>query len=328
MPADSTTARTAPPAMMPVPSGAGFRSTWPAPNRPNTGCGTVVPLSGTRISDFFADSIPFLIADGTSLALPTPKPTTPWPSPTTTSALKLRFLPPLTTFVTRLIDTTVSLISSCDESTFSRVRFISATLKLQTCFARGFGYRLDAPVIQEAVAIEHHALHALLDQPLGDRLADRLGALDVPALGGLRQCALHRRLDGRCRGDSRPGHVVHHLDVHVRDAAEYGQAWTLLAALHPLANPVLDPVTAIFTSLDTHLRSMSRLLGAGLADLLLQHFAGVADTLLLVGIRLAHPADVRRDLPDQLPIDTGHGDVRLLVDGDVDAARDVEDHRV
>src|ERR671919_3081808 len=115
----------------------------------------VEPLSGTRIRFFFAASIPFLIADGTSLALPTPKPTTPCPSPTTTSALKLRFLPPLTTFVTRLIDTTVSLISNCDASTFSRVRFINATSELQTCFARGVGHGLHAPVIEEPVAIEH-----------------------------------------------------------------------------------------------------------------------------------------------------------------------------
>ena len=84
------------------------------PNFPTTMCGIVVPRSGTRIRFFFAASMPFLIADGTSFALPMPKPTTPWPSPTTTSALKLRFLPPLTTLVTRLIDTTVSLISSCD----------------------------------------------------------------------------------------------------------------------------------------------------------------------------------------------------------------------
>src|SRR6476620_7099627 len=101
------------------------------------------------------------MAEGTSFALPTPKPTTPWPSPTTTSALKLRFLPPLTTLVTRLIDTTVSLISSCDASTFSRSRFINATLELQTCFTRGIGNRLHAPVIKKPVAIEHHALHAL-----------------------------------------------------------------------------------------------------------------------------------------------------------------------
>src|SRR6185436_18922860 len=176
MPAASTTARTAPPAMMPVPSGAGFSSTLPAPKLPTIRCGMVVPSSGTRIRFFFAASMPFLIAEGTSFALPTPKPTTPCPSPTTTSALKLRFLPPLTTFVTRLIETTVSLISSCEESTFSRVRFINATSELQTGFACRVSYCFDSPVIEEPVAIEHHALHALLDETLGDRLADSFGA--------------------------------------------------------------------------------------------------------------------------------------------------------
>src|SRR5262245_29015665 len=45
-PHDSRTARTAPPAMTPVPGDAGFRSTCPEPNRPTTGCGIVEPLSG------------------------------------------------------------------------------------------------------------------------------------------------------------------------------------------------------------------------------------------------------------------------------------------
>jgi hypothetical protein len=58
MPAASTTARTAPPAMMPVPSGAGLSSTLPAPKLPTIGCGMVVPASGTRIRFFFAASIP------------------------------------------------------------------------------------------------------------------------------------------------------------------------------------------------------------------------------------------------------------------------------
>src|ERR1700730_11797889 len=54
--------------------------------------------------------MPFLMAAGTSFAFPVPKPTIFAPgSPTTTSAEKLRFLPPLTTFVTRLIETTCSL---------------------------------------------------------------------------------------------------------------------------------------------------------------------------------------------------------------------------
>src|SRR3989337_408430 len=169
--------------MMPVPSGAGLRSTWPAPNRPSTGCGTVVPASGTRMSDFFAASMPFLIADGTSFALPTPKPTTPWPSPTTTRALKLRFLPPLTTLVTRLMLTTVSFRSSCDASIFSRVSIIKSAsafrlpaetprsweaagagelfLDSQPRLARRFGHGPDAAVVEDPAAIEHDALDAL-----------------------------------------------------------------------------------------------------------------------------------------------------------------------
>src|SRR5688500_6773383 len=153
--------------------------------------------------------MPFLIAEGTSLALPTPKPTTPWPSPTTTSALKLRFLPPLTTLVTRLIDTTVSLISSCEASIFSRIRFIIATSELQTCFARGVGHRLHAPVIQKAIPIEHHALDALLEEPLGNRPANRRGAGHVAALGCLVEGLLDRRLHRGRRGNRAAGHVVH-----------------------------------------------------------------------------------------------------------------------
>src|SRR5688500_9238051 len=161
----------------------------------------VVPWSGTLIRFFFAASMPFLIADGTSLALPTPKPTMPWPSPTTTRALKLRFLPPLTTLVTRLMDTTVSLNSVCPASIFSRKRFMVATSELQTGFARRVSDRLDAAVIEEPVAIEHDALDALLDQALRDGLADRLGAGDVAALGRLLERALHGRLGGRRRRD-------------------------------------------------------------------------------------------------------------------------------
>src|SRR5208283_2367754 len=62
-----------------------------------------------RIRFFLADWIPLRMACGTSLALPQPKPTTAADgSPTTTSAAKDMFLPPLTTLVTRLIETTWS----------------------------------------------------------------------------------------------------------------------------------------------------------------------------------------------------------------------------
>src|SRR5581483_3009691 len=65
-----------------------------------------------------------------------------------------------------------------------------------------------------------------------------------------------------------------------------------------------------------------------LAGLLLEHFAGVAHALLLVGIGLAQPADVRRDLTDELSIHAGDGDVRLLLDRDVDPGRDLEHDRM
>src|SRR6185369_16797518 len=109
MPAEVMTARTAPPAITPVPSGAGFSNTRPEPNVPSTACGIEVLLRLTRIRFFLADSIPLRMACGTSLALPDPYPTTPaLGSPTTTSAANDMFLPPLTTLVTRLMATTWS----------------------------------------------------------------------------------------------------------------------------------------------------------------------------------------------------------------------------
>src|SRR3954464_13190352 len=219
IPAASTTARTAPPAMIPVPSGAGFSSTLPAPKVPTIGCGTVLPCSGTRIRFFFAASIPFLMAEGTSFALPMPNPTTPWPSPTTTSALKLRFLPPFTTLVTRLIATTLSLMSSCDGSIRSRVRI--QLLEFQSRFARSVRHGADAPVVQEPAAVEHHALDALFDRALRDHLADRFGALQVAAARPLVERGLCRRLDRRRRDQRLAAQVVDHLRVDVGHAAEH-----------------------------------------------------------------------------------------------------------
>ena len=74
MPAAVITARTGPPAMTPVPSEAGFRSTLPEPKRPVTVWGMVAPFSvmGTRTMFFLAASTPFLMAEETSRALPMP----------------------------------------------------------------------------------------------------------------------------------------------------------------------------------------------------------------------------------------------------------------
>src|SRR3981189_1844666 len=111
IPATCITLRTGPPAMTPVPSEAGFSSTCAEPYRPKTWCGIVVPFRFSLIRFFFACSMPFLMAMGTSRALPMPNPAWPWLSPTTTSAEKPRFLPPLTTLVTGLRAMTSSFSS-------------------------------------------------------------------------------------------------------------------------------------------------------------------------------------------------------------------------
>ena len=66
IPANSTTARTAPPAATPAPSIAGFNNTRAPPNTDVTSCGIVVPTIGTSIKFFLASSTALRIASGTS----------------------------------------------------------------------------------------------------------------------------------------------------------------------------------------------------------------------------------------------------------------------
>src|SRR5579883_1024868 len=108
-PAASSTARTPPPAITPVPGAAGFIQTLPERYFATISCGMVSPTSGNLSRFFLACALPFWIEDWTSLALPRPEPTVPAPSPTTTKAENEKRLPPLTTLATRLSVTTVSL---------------------------------------------------------------------------------------------------------------------------------------------------------------------------------------------------------------------------
>ena len=111
MPAASRTARTAPPAMTPVPSPAGLSSTRPAPKWPSTSCGMVVP--GKRNPEQVLLRLLAALADGLGdlVGLAEPDAHVPEPSPTTTSAEKLNRRPPLTTLATRLMWTTRSVSS-------------------------------------------------------------------------------------------------------------------------------------------------------------------------------------------------------------------------
>src|SRR5690348_10845137 len=105
------------------------------------------------------------------------------------------FLPPLTTFVTRLMETTSSLRFSRPASTFFFVSAIflptfrppvarpKTNLEFEPRLAGRFCQSLYATVIQVAAAIEHHALDALLLRALSDQLADFLCSRDVAAVG-------------------------------------------------------------------------------------------------------------------------------------------------
>ena len=70
IPASSSTARTPPPAMTPVPSLAGRSRTRAASERPSTSWVIVWPCFGTWKRFFFASSTAFEMASGTSRAFP------------------------------------------------------------------------------------------------------------------------------------------------------------------------------------------------------------------------------------------------------------------
>src|SRR5438552_2034797 len=167
-------------------------------------CSVRPSRSATRVRLRLADSVALRIASGTSRALPWPNPTRPFWSPITTSAAKPKRLPPLTTFATRLMWTSLST-NSLSRSSRSLLRSRpprsrspamvfsnlkggrcqprssnpSIRLEAQSALARRIGQRLDATVIEIAAAIEHDLLDALLHRALGQQLADRLGRVDV-----------------------------------------------------------------------------------------------------------------------------------------------------
>src|SRR6516165_10633269 len=233
MPSVSNTARIGPPAMMPVPGGAARRNTRPAPWRPATSWCSVRPSrSGTRMRPRLAASVALRIASGTSRALPWPKPTRPFWSPITTRAAKPKRLPPLTTFATRLMWTSLStnslsrssrsLLRSRPPRSRSPAMAFSVSLKIQleaqSAFARGIRERLDAAVIEVTAAIEHDLGDAVLHRTFRQKLADRLGGVDVrPGLAAL----AHRLLQRRCRRKRHALEVIDDLGVDVLGRAEH-----------------------------------------------------------------------------------------------------------
>src|SRR6202035_2422947 len=163
-------------------------------------------------------SMPFLMAMGTSRALPMPKPAWPRLSPTTTSAEKLRFLPPFTTLVTRLMAMTSSFSSERLTSKMRRTAKLSRRicfdigLELYPRFPRRIRERLHPAVVLVPAAVEHDFADPSGFGALRDRFADHFGRRDVAAALQI----LFRFFVDRTGGHQRlPSAVVDHLRVNV-----------------------------------------------------------------------------------------------------------------
>src|SRR4029450_3358175 len=144
-------------------------------------------------------------------------------SPTTPRALKERFLPPFTTLVTRLMETTWSFSSRLPTSIFSKCCFIGSRScsELEPGLAGGIRQGLDAAVVLEAAPVEDHRLDSLLLGPVGDERSHRLGRGHGGALARL---FLQVLVQGGGRAQRLPRVVVDDLRVDVGLAAEDGQA--------------------------------------------------------------------------------------------------------
>src|SRR3979411_2659329 len=112
-------------------------------------------------------------------------------SPMMTRAAKDMFLPPLTTLVTRLMETTSSFRLSRFASIFFFIAIMSCpafwlphwaplrTLEIESGFAGCVGEGLHAAVIKISTTVEYDLLDALLFSALSDELADFSSGGDV-----------------------------------------------------------------------------------------------------------------------------------------------------
>src|SRR5205814_8627287 len=179
MPAASTTARTPPPAITPVPGEAGRNRTRPPPYWPIVSCGMVFSCNETFSIAFRAASEALRIASETSFALPNPQPTFPSWSPATINALKLKRRPPFTTFAQRLMNTTFSVVSPFAAADLSAPRsgrlpenVCAIGLKFQSNLARRVGQRLDFALVLEPATIKHDLVDLFAECALGTLFAD------------------------------------------------------------------------------------------------------------------------------------------------------------
>src|SRR5580693_5424466 len=189
-------------------------------------CNVRPSRNGTRIILRRACSVALRMASGTSRALPAPKPTLPFLSPTTTRAAKPNRRPPFTTLATRLMLTSFSVNSLSSRSRPCRSpsrprrspceraceRAMPTLSKIQTALAGGIGQGFDPAVKQISAAIKDDLLDPGRFGSLSHQLADGARRGNV---GARLEAGLQPAVEGRGRRQSPSGRVVDHLRVDV-----------------------------------------------------------------------------------------------------------------
>src|SRR3989442_1744509 len=104
----------------------------------------------------------------------------------------------------------------------------------ESALARSLGNGAHAPVVEEAVAVEHDPVDPLLEATPRGEEPHLLGGAHVPRLLELRAQLGRERRD---REQRLARAVRDHLHVGVLVAAEDGEPGPLLGATHPLAHP-------------------------------------------------------------------------------------------
>src|SRR5450631_3489004 len=355
IPAHSSTARTGPPAITPVPGAAGRSRTTPAAASPWTGCGMVPWIRGTLKNSFLASSTPLAMAAGTSLALPYPTPTVPSPSPTTTSAVKLKRRPPLTTLETRLMVTTRStkaFLSGALSRRLSRSRppprrslrsppLAPLAAPAPTPVPRRWG-----PGIRRSSSQKSRAARASQGQTaLACTVSERSDAavvtvaaavkddrVDAGALGARseqlanlarlgRLVAVERSevgFHGRGRGHRCAQRVVDDLHEDVPTRPRHDQARAQRGAIDPLAHAQVTTTTRGALALGA-LDDQCHGLLTGLSDLAADLLACVANALALVGVGFTQLANVRGDLANELFVNALDREAGGVLDDEGDA---------
>src|SRR5580704_8646246 len=201
-----------------------------------------VPFRFSLIRFFLACSMAFLMAMGTSRALPMPKPACPWLSPTTTRAEKLRFLPPFTTLVTRLMAMTSSFNSERLTSSSRRTAKLSRNscfdigLKLQPRFPRRVSERLHTAVVLVTAAVKHYFLHSSGFSALGHCFADHFCRRDVAAT---LEILFRFSVDGTRRHQRLAAAIVNHLGVNMSQRTVHAKARAFGGAGNFGAHPIV-----------------------------------------------------------------------------------------